>query len=638
MAVYRSDQALVTFSAEAAPGGYPELINATTRTNTTELNGAHKAGVRSLLVDAATNFAVGDYAVIGYTVAGANGGESPSEIRRVVGKDGNRIYLDAPTAFHHVDNTDVDEVDTTASPVIHATYPTAPSNVTYYGDAIKFVPGVYDTIEVPDMETTFNATYALGSSAKRNATFIHKGEQAFNGAIPAFVITNAWPLRFPIGKITTIPSENATPAGTQLYDHSPSPPTTLQVNWYKGDMLIEIGATLYDTLVVDSAISPASNRNHIYIAHTGKQEVVQVIELLDGATDHVVRLSHPLRFEHISSATDTFTAYALDNTARTYTHTIAEESDLDTIALNVHLRDSGETAANDFDRRYYGGRIGSAVIAGEETGLLTMSWDGMQFMGMQHNQQTDVNWSNTGSGAGNHYLPRFNFMKTISDTEGWIPSTGITNTTPLGSAGEPYLFSQGQITLFGNVIATIRSFSLTINNNPEARYYTGGGGGNRNRGPYEIINQRREYTLAITATEPTSRAGSAAAGYDSDYETDPSVPATQTVNYHDGLGQSIFKEMLMEGDHGGITGTSPEGLSFEIIISRDGLLDNGTDYIKIEPDYATGSSPKYGLSTQGMFIQSAKYNLDGSNPIQADLGILLRSVKITIADSTPIYP
>ena len=87
-------------------------------------------------------------------------------------------------------------------------------------------------------------------------------------------------------------------------------------------------------------------------------------------------------------------------------HTIAETSDLDSIAMNVHMRDSGETAANDFDRRFYGGRIGTAVIAGEETGRLTMSWDSMQFMGMNHNQQFDINF-----GSGSVHLPRYNMIQ-----------------------------------------------------------------------------------------------------------------------------------------------------------------------------------------------------------------------------------
>ena len=96
----------------------------------------------------------------------------------------------------------------------------------------------------------------------------------------------------------------------------------------------------------------------------------------------------------------------------------------------------------------------------------------------------------------------------------------------------------------------------------------------------------------------------------------------------------------MEGDKdNGLLGTSPEGLAFTIYMSRDGETSGtSTDYIKIEPDYASGSDPAYGLSKQGMFIQSAKYNLDGSNPIQADLDILLRSVKITVVDNNPIYP
>ena len=94
---------------------------------------------------------------------------------------------------------------------------------------------------------------------------------------------------------------------------------------------------------------------------------------------------------------------------------------------------------------------------------------------------------------------------------------------------------------------------------------------------------------------------------------------------------------------------TPEGLSFDIEFARDDLSSVGagltavvgthsTDYIKIEPAYTSGTSPAFGLSKQGMFISSAKYNLDGSSPIQADLAMVLRSVKITVVDTTPIYP
>ena len=635
MAIYRSDQALVTFGAEAAHGGYQELIEATSHTDRTTLAEAVSAGARSVKLTTVASIALGDYLRFGYeTNTGgsvANGGQSHSEIRRVIGLDGTgsngRVYLDSPMGFSHANGQGV--VDVTVSGG-SASFPANPSTQVIYGNAIKFIPGIYDTVDVPDMETTFSPTYALGSSAKRNATFLYKGEQAFNGSIPAFSILNGWPLRFPIGKVTTTPSDSATLGAGEATIvtngfaacGADDEDTTSLVTWNKGDMIISLpdgapaSADIYDALTVNQA---SGNRNLIWINHSGYEEVIQVAELL---TDPVVRLSHPLRFDHQSSATVTFSVVVMDATDRTYTHTVAEQSDLDSVSMHVHLRDSGETAANDFDRRFYGGRIGTSVIAGEETGRLTMSWDGMQFMGMTHNQQLDSNF-----GSGSVELPRFNMMKTITDTEAWVPSNTVTAAAPLGVAGEPYLFSQGTIKLFGVPIATIRSFALTINNSPEARYYIGGSGSNRNRGPYEIINQRREYSLAITAVEPVSRAADANAA---------------SVLYEDGLGSSVFKELLMEGDKdNGLIGSSPEGLAFEIFFSRDSLTEDGgsIDYIKIENGYVSGTtSPAFGLSKQGMFIQAAKYNLDGSSPIQADLDIILRSVQITVVDKMPIYP
>ena len=46
------------------------------------------------------------------------------------------------------------------------------------------------------------------------------------------------------------------------------------------------------------------------------------------------------------------------------------------------LRDSGNTTANDIIRRYYGGKVGGASLSASEEGMLTMSWDGITFMGM----------------------------------------------------------------------------------------------------------------------------------------------------------------------------------------------------------------------------------------------------------------
>ena len=631
MAIYRSDQAVVTFGTEAAPGGYPELAYPSETDPAgyanTNLSGAHPAGSRSLTVDAGATFAIGDYVSIGYNIdAVSSAGIYNAEIRRVVATDQtsgvDRLYLDAPTGFHHVDNAQVREVDTdptvgTAN-IVSSTYPTALSNTgsgssgPKYTNAMKFVPGIYDTVEVGDMETTYNPVYTLGSTAKRSPTFIYRGEQAFSGAISGMTLLNGWPLRYGIGKVTTVPSDT-TAADSNAF--------TSGLTLKKGDQVIDLNdAGLYGAIEDDHA-SSSTSQTLLYIVD-GAYTVNEVVQVYRKITANKVFLTHPLRFDHIASSSNTVTVSVLNksNDSRTYTHTIAETSDLDSVAINIHLRDSGETAANDFNRRYYGGHIGTSVIAAEEQGLVTTSWDGIQFMGMVHNQQFESGFG--GSGA-QKYLPRHAFMKTISDTEAWVPSNGITSAAPLGVAAKPYYFSQGTIKLYDVPIATIRSFSLTVNNNPEARYYIGSNAGQRQRGPYEIVNQRRDYAMTMTVVEPTSRAidevGSSTAGYEQG-------------------SSSVFKQMLIEGDAGGLTTATPEGLSFEIQFSRDDLSSGSTDFIKIEPAYTSGTSPAFGLSKQGMFISSAKYNLDGSSPIQADLDIILRSVKITIVDTTAVYP
>ncbi len=50
------------------------------------------------------------------------------------------------------------------------------------------------------------------------------------------------------------------------------------------------------------------------------------------------------------------------------------------------MKDSTETATKNFDRRYVGGMIGSSTISAEEGGMLTMSWDSVNFLNMVHNQ------------------------------------------------------------------------------------------------------------------------------------------------------------------------------------------------------------------------------------------------------------
>ena len=70
MAIYRSDQAQVTFLTEAAPGGYieqaPINITKTGAGVSTSLSANTNAGASSITVAAAGALAAGDAIVIGY--------------------------------------------------------------------------------------------------------------------------------------------------------------------------------------------------------------------------------------------------------------------------------------------------------------------------------------------------------------------------------------------------------------------------------------------------------------------------------------------------------------------------------------------------------------------------------------------
>jgi len=70
MAIYRSDQAQLTFAVEGGPGGYPELATSVTSgTGAAAINIAagQPAGSRSLTVDALSGITAGEFIVIGTT-------------------------------------------------------------------------------------------------------------------------------------------------------------------------------------------------------------------------------------------------------------------------------------------------------------------------------------------------------------------------------------------------------------------------------------------------------------------------------------------------------------------------------------------------------------------------------------------
>ena len=601
MAVYRSDQAQLTFGTEAAQGGDPEMAEgtlvgsgATALLNSTS---GFKAGSRSITVDNVANtFVVGDFIRIGTIAGTASQTVDEHEIRRIElmdsagGNSTNTFTLDRPLAFFHANNEEVKEVSAIGGDATR-------NDKDKY---ITFLPGVYETVDTPDPEMSFEGRRFLGTQSKRNWSVAYPGQQTLTGSVSGMVLLNGWPLRYPIGKVTTIPSAVTGSA-------------TLNGAVKKGDIFITLssshGVSAGDIIAIYDA---ANTNNETKTTEVRRAEAVP--------TTNVIKLNYPLSFDHVSGA------YVREqNSATYYNHEIVETVDLDTVSWHVHMKESSEDTDKNFDRRYVGGMVGSATISAEEGGMVTMGWDTVNFLNMVHNQanQTTVG-TNIYSGASvSANMPRYGLMQAIdTDDVGMAKQTaGSANDGSGYPNTQPYYFSQGQIKFFGQEFARIRSFSISISNGEEPRYYLGRQG-NRARGPYEIKEGPREYSMSCSVVLP-------------DATLDSNV-AHGSASQDGAL--ELFRQLLLEGDYGGTAAaTARAGFTASL------RFDRGTnDYIIIDiPGSTTAGSPTAGsnaVNSQGIFINTAPHGLTTDNPFQVDVDMMFRSMKINIRDNEPFYP
>jgi len=618
MAVFRSDQAQVTFAAEAAQGGDFERLGTTTATaGYLAASNSANAGDTSIVATGGT-YVVGDFIRIGDTgVALAN-----SEIRRVehLGTTASpwTLHLDRPLAFYHPGGGSTDapgQVDRVSGQ--STTILTGDGSTGGGRKYITFLPGIYETVDVPDPEMAIEPRYFLGTESKRNFFQAYKGQQTFNGAMGDMILLNGWPLRFPIGSVITVPS--AIVATSMAVAGSAAV--------FKGDVFIKPAADYTSTLSVGDYLLMD------YIATpkpTSKCEVRRVI----GITSAYIEVDYPFMFGHII----TTPMRKVDTTAAGfyYRHHIVENVDLDTVSWHVHMRDSGETSANDFDRRYVGGMVGSMTLAAEEGGLLTCGWDGVPFTDMIHNQKGHTGVAGPYGGAlysdkAATDISRYAMMQKIlaadvnqlpGATSGSASLDDLDNSHAASASTEPYYFSRGSIKFNDTVFARIRSFSLSITNNEEPRYYINQRFGNH-RGPNEIREQQREYSMSATVALPDTVAS-----------TSTSLSGAT----------ALFKELLLEGDYG--TGTSPNmkgfsaslefvrGTNDRIIIDMPGS-DAGQAAFT---DPGTVIAPLSGGNNQGLFIRTAPHSITGDNPLQAELDLMVRNLRVTVDDNIAVYP
>ena len=258
MAIYRPDQAQFSFASEGAQGADSELKVAVISGARALAVGALTPGMSELPYDNLTGstWTVGDFVQIGAvltngTTAIASSTVNPYEVRRiehvsVTDSLTGTIRLDRPIAFNHIDNSRIAEASATANSSAQEAL-SIPS--------MRFIPGAYTSVTVPDLTPTLEPRYFLGNNNRRNFTEVYRGTQAYSGSLGGVTALNGFMLRFGIGDVrTALLTDNDYGKADYLINNTEGHTTGSS----KGDMHIYVngtGATVsnHDTALVAGA-------------------------------------------------------------------------------------------------------------------------------------------------------------------------------------------------------------------------------------------------------------------------------------------------------------------------------------------------------------------------------------------------
>ena len=639
MAVLRPDQTQLTIMAETSAGADADEMNASQVDNATVFASdgptQYNPGDQKIRVNDHGEGAikVGDFIVIGKTgsITGPVDEDTKSvwhrEIRRVEHIDTDAtgtkgwFHLDRPLAYtHHVNSAS--SASDVACPIARVTTMTELSANKH----IKFVPGVYDTVDTPDPVMSIEPRYFLGTAANRNFTSVYAGQRTFAGALNGIILLNGWPLRWGIGREIPVPRQIAEFSFDALGAASFVGDTYIK---FSGPTSLSVGDyVLFEYNTAGYKLNDATD----YIAEINR------VKSISSTETRWVEFEHPMKYAH-ASGIDCREVVA----ASGITHYIVENNDLPSLSMHLSMKDSNSVVADQkqFDRRWLGGKVGSMSIIAEEGGLLSASWDSLIFKDMIHDQSLHTGVTRypatqavvtTTQASAVPSMPGYAMMNQYATADVTLPTT------------EPYYFSGGYVAIKGTTFARVRSFTLSINNNEDPRYYISPRYGDH-KGPSEIREQRREYSIACTVALPDTQA--------SEYGTDMDTAT------------SLFKELLLEGRYGPTSGH--QGFEITLKFIRGTITDDGNRiwedaiYIHIPgidqtsnnrlegspgspagtlfvPGVNLSQATSGAVNRGGAFLRTAPHTITSEAPFQVALDMVFRNMTIVVRDQEPYYP
>ena len=219
-------------------------------------------------------------------------------------------------------------------------------------------------------------------------------------------------------------------------------------------------------------------------------------------------------------------------------------------------------------RRFHGGKVNRLTISANEGGFLSCSIDEMLFSSFTHNA----------SGASG--VPTYSAIADIPNT-----SAGP------NPCDQPWLFSTGVLSFWGQEFARVRNFRLGINNACQQKYYITDEGADQL--PYEIREGKREYSMSTT------------------------------IDIED---SNIYAELLKQG-----RGTYGTGTMVGFVTRLSFTREDGDAITITSPAGAGGNYGTCAGDSQGCFIRQAPHSIStGDNLVGVPITILLRSVGISV--------
>ena len=682
MAIYRPDQAQLSFASEGTQGADSELMEATNGTAFALLKGAITAGQREIEYDGRGGavWVVGDFVRIGVAASGnastavSSSTVEPYEIRRVEYNTVSTsttgfLRFDRPLAFAHVDNATIVEV-TNASQPDEFSIP-----------SMRFMPGAYTAVTVPDLTPTLEPRYFLGNTAKRNFTQVYRGTQAYSGSLSGVTALNGFMLRFGIGNVrTNLLTDND--FGLSTFNNT----YALE----KGAMHLSVdgaGATVsnHDTALAAGGFIQIIDATSAEVGtHTGSSG--ETTALTDSAGDFVtagiqvgdvifittdesvgrvgtVTSSTVLTLDAnglrggsdndfdgsdayvlVTQGTNSTSSGANDGTI-TGTYKVARSigtGPMTDIYLETPLKESYANNSYIIPFTDITTNVFQHVIT-EANELPTMSW---------HLRQLD-------SGEGNAFQRRslggMVDTMSISADEGGMLTVGWDTVQFMGTIHN--LEDQNTVgtSLYdgGSVVAGMPGYALMhdvsdtdidfLTTEPyyfsQGVVYIGGAGATR-----QEFARVRDFTIGVSnAIEPryyiSSRHGQGTGrrrGPNEMREGRREYSFSATVSLNDseattgnsiGAALELYKQLLLEGNYG----SGSQGFNVRLEFTRG---TNDTMIIDLPAD-ATAAT---GLGQGGVFLRSAPHDITEDPTMQTSIDCVAKNIKIVITDNEPVYP